>query len=420
MEKRAYSVGISSLTLEFGDLTKSSADVLVSSDDSYISMGGGVSAALLRAGGDSILTDAAKKVPAALGDVIVTAAGRLPAKHIFHAITIGRGDLEPKEVIAKATRRCLELLDALGLDSIAFPAIGAGVAGFEYKEVAVHMAEVIVDSLAKCPHKLDVTLYLFDRFGRKQPMDFLDFFEEFAVRTKGLQLTPRTQPHQRQPRAKSPKHKKTQKEQRQELVRELGRLEGERQALEARLADYDGVLPRPEARRVEKRLKEVHKERVRVLSAVKARPAQRAISVFVSYSHHDEKLRIELANHLSVLERQGLIATWHDRMIGPGSEWEGVIDENLERSNVILLLVSSDFVHSKYCYDVEMKRALERHASHEALVIPVMLRPVLLRGMPFATLQALPKDAKPVTKWPDRDSAFVAVTEGLWEAIAGI
>jgi len=105
-------------------------------------------------------------------------------------------------------------------------------------------------------------------------------------------------------------------------------------------------------------------------------------------------------------------------MISAGTEWQGTIDDRLEEAGVVLLLVSSDFVNSSYCYDVEMRRALERHEARDALVIPIVLRPVLLRGLPFARLQALPRDAKPVTDWPTLDSAFVNITEGLRDSIA--
>ena len=107
-------------------------------------------------------------------------------------------------------------------------------------------------------------------------------------------------------------------------------------------------------------------------------------------------------------------------MIAAGTEWGDQIDSRLESSRVILLLVSSDFVHSQYCYDVEMKRALDRHEKREALVIPVILRPVVLKGTPFAKLQALPKDARPATDWPSLDAAFVDVTEGLRDALVAL
>jgi O-acetyl-ADP-ribose deacetylase (regulator of RNase III) len=149
-------------------------------------MGGGVSAAIRRAAGQGILLEVAKKIPAELGDVVVTGGGSLPAKHVFHAITIGDSQASAGDVVAAATRRSLTLLKALGLSSIAFPAIGAGAARFAYDDVAVHMAEAIVEELGEDPGCFEVTIYLFDRFGRMQPIDYIKFFEEFAARTRGL------------------------------------------------------------------------------------------------------------------------------------------------------------------------------------------------------------------------------------------
>jgi O-acetyl-ADP-ribose deacetylase (regulator of RNase III) len=419
MKRRTYRIARSTLTLEFGNITDSTADAVVSSDDSYLTMGGGVSAAILRAAGESIMRDAAKKVPAQLGDVVVTTAGALRAKHVFHAITIGDGPLTPKEVVANATRRCLQLVDSLGLNSIAFPAIGAGVAGFAYEDVAVQMADVIVDFLKGNPRPLDVTIFLYDRFRRMQPMDFLDFFEHFAVRASGL--GPAVEPLARVDGSRrKTKPRAARQEKRIKLIEKLGDLDREREQLEAQLAEYSEVLSKAELSKVKARLREVQEERVSVLSSVKLPTSQQPISVFVSYAHADERLRKKLGKHLSVLEHQGLIAAWHDRMIGAGSEWAGDIDEHLEQSRIILLLISADFVNSEYCYDVEMKTALERHESQEALVIPVILRPVVLKGTPFAKLQALPKDAKAATEWPRLDSAFVNVVEGLRDAVLAL
>ncbi len=113
---------------------------------------------------------------------------------------------------------------------------------------------------------------------------------------------------------------------------------------------------------------------------------------FYSYLHKDEKLCAKLENHLAILRREGLIETWHDRKIGPGTEWAGAIDEHLNEADIILLLVSSDFLASDYCSDVEVVRAMERHKAGEACVIPVILRPCDWGHTPFAKLQALPKD----------------------------
>jgi len=142
------------------------------------------------------------------------------------------------------------------------------------------------------------------------------------------------------------------------------------------------------------------------------KPAK-AIEVFYSYSHKDEELRDELEKHLSILKRQGVITGWHDRRIGAGREWEAEIDTHLNTAHIILLLISADFLASDYCYDVEMKRAIERHEAKEARVIPVMLRPCDWKGAPFGKLQALPKDAKPVSSWSDRDQAFLNVAQGI-------
>src|SRR5512135_68983 len=144
------------------------------------------------------------------------------------------------------------------------------------------------------------------------------------------------------------------------------------------------------------------------------------ISLFYSYSHKDEALRDELETHLTLLRRQGVVRGWHDRCIPAGTEWAGQIDQHLEAADVILLLVSADFLASDYCYDKEMKRALERHGAGAARVIPVILRPCDWQSAPFWKLQALPKDGKPVTTWTDRDEAFTDIARGIREAVASL
>jgi TIR domain-containing protein len=141
------------------------------------------------------------------------------------------------------------------------------------------------------------------------------------------------------------------------------------------------------------------------------------IEIFISYSHKDEALREELGKHLSLLKRRGVINEWHDRRIGAGQEWAGAIDEHLNSAAVILLLVSSDFLASDYCYDQEMKRALERHDAGDARVIPVILRSVDWAGAPFGKLQALPKDGKPVTSWPNQDEVFSDIARGIRKVV---
>jgi TIR domain len=147
-----------------------------------------------------------------------------------------------------------------------------------------------------------------------------------------------------------------------------------------------------------------------------SQPTAAPISLFYSYSHEDEALRKKLETHLSSLEAERVIGGWHDRRIEAGTEWDGVISRNLEEAGIILLLVSPDFLASRYCRDVEIARAMERHEAGTARVIPVILRPVDWRSAPFGRLQALPKDARPVAKWKNRDEALMDVARGIREA----
>lgn len=141
------------------------------------------------------------------------------------------------------------------------------------------------------------------------------------------------------------------------------------------------------------------------------------IKVFFSYSHKDEVFREELETHLSILRRQEVICGWHDRKITAGREWAGEIDKHLDSAKIILLLISADFLASDYCYDVEMRRAMERHERGEARVISIMLRDVDWHGAPFAKLQVLPTDAKPVANWPSHDQAFKNVAVGIRKVV---
>ena len=139
--------------------------------------------------------------------------------------------------------------------------------------------------------------------------------------------------------------------------------------------------------------------------------------MFYSYSHKDEELRQQLENHLAILRRKGVITDWHDRKIGAGKEWEGEIDEHLNTARIILLLISSDFIASDYCYDVEMQRAMERHEAGETRVIPIILRPVDWEDAPFGQLLALPTDREAVTLWDNQDEAFTDIARGIREVV---
>ncbi|MBV9705853.1 MAG: TIR domain-containing protein [Chloroflexi bacterium] len=141
------------------------------------------------------------------------------------------------------------------------------------------------------------------------------------------------------------------------------------------------------------------------------------VRVFYSYAHKDEALLNTLKTHLSSLRREGLIEDWHDRDIVAGTEWEREIDHHIHTADMILLLVSADFISSDYCYGIEMMQAMKRHDSGQARVIPIILRPVDWQRMPFGKLQALPTSATPVTTWSDQEAAFVHIIRDIRRAI---
>lgn len=142
-----------------------------------------------------------------------------------------------------------------------------------------------------------------------------------------------------------------------------------------------------------------------------------APTLFFSYSHVDEALRNQLEVHLSALKRQGLIVTWHDRRITAGSQVGDAIDANLNAAQLVLLLVSSDFIASDYCFEREMARAMERHQKGDACIIPVILRPCDWHDLPFGKLLAAPRDGKPITTWPNIDEAFLDVERAIKAAL---
>jgi hypothetical protein len=151
--------------------------------------------------------------------------------------------------------------------------------------------------------------------------------------------------------------------------------------------------------------------------AQKAKAAGEPLEIFLSYSHRDEEMKDELIINLAPLKVQGLIKTWHDRDIELADEWKKQIDTRLNTSDIILLLVSPSFVASEYCYDIEMKRAMERHEAGEARVIPIILRPTIFEDLPFARFQAAPRNARPVTSWLNRDDAYYDIAVQIRQVV---
>lgn len=192
--ERVYTINNSTLRVIFGDITTSKTDVIVSSDDAFLTMGGGVSKAIRMCASVDIYKDTKKHIPASLGDVIVTSAVNLPHKYVFHAITISENNRkikwvdrpdDPQDVqkfiVRHAVDKCCTLLADLGLSSIAFPAIGAGSARIPYDLVAKEMAESLTANLSATEEQLSVELYLMDRYEKMTEMDFIIFFERIAI-----------------------------------------------------------------------------------------------------------------------------------------------------------------------------------------------------------------------------------------------
>ncbi|GHO85260.1 toll/interleukin-1 receptor domain-containing protein [Dictyobacter formicarum] len=139
------------------------------------------------------------------------------------------------------------------------------------------------------------------------------------------------------------------------------------------------------------------------------------VTVFCCYAREDKGYLQKLRTHLKPLERKNIISVSHDQDITAGSEWEETIKGYLDTAQIILLLVSPDFIASDYCYSVEMTRALERHEQEQVIVIPIIARPTTWQHTPFAKLQVLPPGAKPITdnSWVTQDKALVAITDGI-------
>jgi TIR domain len=126
-------------------------------------------------------------------------------------------------------------------------------------------------------------------------------------------------------------------------------------------------------------------------------------NLFFSFSHRDADLRDELEIHLATLKREGVIEIWHDRRIGAGKEFGNEISQHLEEANIILLLISPYFIASDYCYEIEMKRAMQRHEKGDARVIPVILEPCDWQKLP-------------ISKFPNKHDGFLDVTRAIRNA----
>lgn len=137
------------------------------------------------------------------------------------------------------------------------------------------------------------------------------------------------------------------------------------------------------------------------------------VEVFIAYARADAALREMLDRHFTVLRRNGRIRDWNDEQVLAGQEFARTKREKLDRADVVLLLISSDFLDS---YGPEIERALERHHADDAVVVPVLLRRCHWEATELGKLTPLPKNGVPVKSWQDHDEAFYDIVQGI-EAI---
>lgn len=134
----------------------------------------------------------------------------------------------------------------------------------------------------------------------------------------------------------------------------------------------------------------------------------RVVNMFYCYAHEDEAYCLELEKHLTLFKRQGYLVSWSDRQVAPGADWRREIAIHLTTANLIVLLLSPDFMYSDACHE-EMRQALAFAREGRARVIPILLRSVVWQQTPLADFQILPPDDKPITLWEDRDEAWQTI-----------
>nr|WP_275955362.1 toll/interleukin-1 receptor domain-containing protein [Mediterraneibacter glycyrrhizinilyticus] len=144
---------------------------------------------------------------------------------------------------------------------------------------------------------------------------------------------------------------------------------------------------------------------------------EKKVKVFLSYCHVDEMYKEELDKHFAPLKRSNKVETWNDRELKAGTKFDDNIKSHLNQDDIIILLISSDFFASDYCYNIEMQRAIERANRRECILIPIIVRPCLWTETPIKDILALPKDGKPISKYEDKDEAYLEIVTAVSDMI---
>jgi len=142
-------------------------------------------------------------------------------------------------------------------------------------------------------------------------------------------------------------------------------------------------------------------------------------NIFIAYAKADENILELLRKHLTSLERTEGVTIWYDGKIDLGKEWLEETEKAMANADIILLLVSADFIASDFCYEHQMKQALELHAADKASVIPVIIRDCAWENAPFSQLKVLPLNGVHSTSsvWDTEDEPYVEIARALNEHI---
>jgi hypothetical protein len=315
------------------------------------------------------------------------------------------GPTDAEESIRTAVGRCLDLLEPLDVQSIAFPALGTGAARYSVEKTASLMAVEIIDRLESSTHVIDASLWLHARSGMSE-LDFVAFYEEFA---------------RSQPRLTESKLIETRIEVNHLGVEahdsELARLERERQELErslveARKSSRSGSVEST----LSVKLAENQAQRAERLAGPQE-TEPKPIKLFISYAQEDRYYRDELIKRLKPLQKEHVLDSWTDREIHPGDDWHSKISDAIEEAQIFIFLISPDFDASEYIESVELSRAMERHRDGSARVVPVIVEPVFWRKHPLTRYQALPGGARAIAEYSKPGEAFVEVVQGIYDLI---
>ncbi len=142
------------------------------------------------------------------------------------------------------------------------------------------------------------------------------------------------------------------------------------------------------------------------------------IKAFISYSHEDSRFRTALLKHLESINKLFDIDLWYDGEIDAGGHIEEEVIAALDNADIILLLISENYISSNFCYNIEMERAFKREQQKQCIIVPILLKDASLNeAMPFYNLKTLPTDRKPVTSFHPHNKGYADITDQLTKII---